>query len=421
MSLTAPAPTLTDKLVAAREASSALATATTAVKDAALRAIAAGVRAATDEIVAANHGDLVVGEDSGLSSGLLDRLRLDTTRIDALAAAVEHVVGLTDPVGEHVRGSRLPNGLQLSQVRVPFGVVGAIYEARPNVTVDIASLALKSGNAVVLRGGSAAERTNAVLVARIQDAVASAGLPRDLVQTIDEFGRAGATELMRARGLVDVLIPRGSASLIQTVVTESQVPVIETGAGVVHVFLDESAPVERAVDIVLNSKVQRPSVCNALETLLVHQGAADRLLPVLADRLRAAGVTLRGDDATRTIVPGVLRATEADWATESMDLDLSIRVVPDVDAAIAHIARWSTHHTESIVTNDSDTAERFLATVDSAVVMVNASTRFTDGGEFGFGAEVGISTQKLHARGPMGLPELTSTKWIVRGQGQIRG
>jgi len=421
MSLTAPAPTLTDKLVAAREASSALATATTAVKDAALRAIAAGVRAATDEIVAANHGDLVVGEDSGLSSGLLDRLRLDTTRIDALAAAVEHVVGLTDPVGEHVRGYRLPNGLQLSQVRVPFGVVGAIYEARPNVTVDIASLALKSGNAVVLRGGSAAERTNAVLVARIQDAVASAGLPRDLVQTIDEFGRAGATELMRARGLVDVLIPRGSASLIQTVVTESQVPVIETGAGVVHVFLDESAPVERAVDIVLNSKVQRPSVCNALETLLVHQGAADRLLPVLADRLRAAGVTLRGDDATRTIVPGVLRATEADWATESMDLDLSIRVVPDVDAAIAHIARWSTHHTESIVTNDSDTAERFLATVDSAVVMVNASTRFTDGGEFGFGAEVGISTQKLHARGPMGLPELTSTKWIVRGQGQIRG
>jgi len=421
MSLTAPAPTLTDKLVAARDAASVLATATTAVKDAALRAIADAVRAATDEIVQANHGDLVAGEESGLSSGLLDRLRLDAARIDALAAAVEHVVGLTDPVGQHVRGSRLPNGLQLSQVRVPFGVVGAIYEARPNVTVDIASLALKSGNAVVLRGGSAAQRTNEVLVARLQDAVASVGLPRELVQTIDEFGRAGATELMRARGLVDVLIPRGSASLIQTVVTESQVPVIETGAGVVHVFLDESAPVERAVDIVLNSKVQRPSVCNALETLLVHQGAAERLLPVLADRLRAAGVTLRGDDATRAIVPGVLRATDDDWATESMDLDLSIRVVPDVDAAMAHIARWSTHHTESIVTNDVDTAERFLAQVDSAVVMANASTRFTDGGEFGFGAEVGISTQKLHARGPMGLPELTSTKWIVRGQGQIRG
>ncbi|MET3451692.1 glutamate-5-semialdehyde dehydrogenase [Curtobacterium sp. 1544] len=421
MSLTAPAPTLTDKLVAARDASSALATATTAVKDAALLAIAAGVRAATDEIVAANHGDLVAGEEGGLSGGLLDRLRLDPARIEALAAAVEHVVGLTDPVGEHVRGSRLANGLQLTQVRVPFGVVGAIYEARPNVTVDIASLALKSGNAVVLRGGSAAQRTNAVLVARLQDAVASVGLPRELVQTIDEFGRAGATDLMRARGLVDVLIPRGSASLIQTVVTESQVPVIETGAGVVHVFLDESAPLQRAVDIVLNSKVQRPSVCNALETLLVHERAAERLLPALADRLRAAGVTLRGDDATRVIVPGVLRATDADWATESMDLDLSIRVVPDVDAAMAHIARWSTHHTESIVTNDVDTAERFIAEVDSAVVMANAATRFTDGGEFGFGAEVGISTQKLHARGPMGLPELTSTKWIVRGQGQIRG
>ncbi|MFJ3034465.1 glutamate-5-semialdehyde dehydrogenase [Curtobacterium pusillum] len=421
MPLTAPAPTLTDKLVAARDASSALATATTAVKDAALLAIAAGVRAATDEIVAANHGDLVAGEEDGLSGGLLDRLRLDPARIEALAAAVEHVVGLTDPVGEHVRGSRLANGLQLTQVRVPFGVVGAIYEARPNVTVDIASLALKSGNAVVLRGGSAAQRTNAVLVARLQDAVASVGLPRELVQTIDEFGRAGATELMRARGLVDVLIPRGSASLIQTVVTESQVPVIETGAGVVHVFLDESAPLQRSVDIVLNSKVQRPSVCNALETLLVHERAAERLLPALADRLRAAGVTLRGDDATRVIVPGVLRATDADWATESMDLDLSIRVVADVDAAMAHIARWSTHHTESIVTNDVDTAERFIAEVDSAVVMANASTRFTDGGEFGFGAEVGISTQKLHARGPMGLPELTSTKWIVRGQGQIRG
>ena len=421
MSLTAPAPTLTDRLVAARDASSALATATTAVKDSALLAIAAGVRAATDEIVAANHGDLVAGEEDGLSSGLLDRLRLDAVRIDALAAAVEHVVGLTDPVGQHVRGSRLPNGLQLTQVRVPFGVVGAIYEARPNVTVDIASLALKSGNAVVLRGGSAAQRTNAVLVARIQDAVASVGLPRELVQTIDEFGRTGATELMRARGLVDVLIPRGSASLIQTVVTESQVPVIETGAGVVHVFLDESAPLDRSVDIVLNSKVQRPSVCNALETLLVHERAAERLLPVLADRLRAAGVTLRGDEATRVVVPGVLRATDDDWATESMDLDLSIRVVPDVDTAMAHIARWSTHHTESIVTNDVDTAERFLAEVDSAVVMANASTRFTDGGEFGFGAEVGISTQKLHARGPMGLPELTSTKWIVRGQGQIRG
>ncbi|MCJ1716007.1 glutamate-5-semialdehyde dehydrogenase [Curtobacterium sp. VKM Ac-2922] len=418
---TGAAPSLQDELVAARAASRVLATSTTAVKDAALVAIAASLRSGADDVVFANHADLVAGEDSGLSSGLLDRLRLDPERIEALAVAVEQVVGLTDPVGQSVRGSVLPNGLQLSQVRVPFGVVGAIYEARPNVTVDIASLALKSGNAVVLRGGSAAQRTNAVLVGLLQDAVASVGLPRALVQTIDRFGRAGATDLMRARGLVDVLIPRGSASLIQTVVTESQVPVIETGAGVVHVFLDASAPLDRSVDIVLNSKVQRPSVCNALETLLVHRDAAEGLLPTLAARLRAAGVTLRGDDATRAIVPGVLRATEADWGTESMDLDLSIRVVDDVDQAMDHIARYSTHHTESIVTNDVDTSERFLATVDSAVVMVNASTRFTDGGEFGFGAEVGISTQKLHARGPMGLPELTSTKWVVRGQGQIRG
>jgi glutamate-5-semialdehyde dehydrogenase len=420
MTITEVRPTLVDKLVAARSASATLATATTDVKNAALTAIASGVRAATEAILAANTLDLDAGERNALSAGLLDRLRLDAPRIDALAAAVDHVATLTDPVGQTVRGSALPNGLQLTQVRVPFGVVGAIYEARPNVTVDIASLALKSGNAVVLRGGSAAQETNRVLVATIQDAIAGVGLPAELVQTIDEFGRDGATELMRARGLVDVLIPRGSAGLIQTVVTESQVPVIETGAGVVHVYLDASAPEDWAVDIVVNSKVQRPSVCNALETLLVHEAAAPRVLPAVAARLLDAGVTLRGDDVTRALVPQAIPVTEEDWATESMDLDLSIRIVPDVDAAIAHIGRWSTHHTESIVTNDLQTADRFLAEVDSAVVMVNASTRFTDGGEFGFGAEVGISTQKLHARGPMGLPELTSTKWIVRGSGQVR-
>jgi glutamate-5-semialdehyde dehydrogenase len=421
MTITDVRATLTDTLLAARTASVPLATATTDVKNAALLAIAAAVRDGADDVLAANALDLQVGERNGLSGGLLDRLRLDPARIDALADAVEHVASLTDPVGESVRGSSLPNGIQLTQVRVPFGVVGAIYEARPNVTVDIASLALKSGNAVVLRGGSAAEQTNRVLVALIQDAVRSTGLPGELVQTIDEFGRDGATELMRARGLVDVLIPRGSAGLIQTVVTESQVPVIETGAGVVHVFLDASAPEDWAVDIVLNSKVQRPSVCNALETLLVHERAAERLLPIVAERLVAAGVVLRGDDATRALVPAAIPVTDEDYATESMALDLSIRVVPDVDAAMEHIARFSTHHTESIVTNDLRTADRFLAEVDSAVVMVNASTRFTDGGEFGFGAEVGISTQKLHARGPMGLPELTSTKWVVRGQGQVRG
>jgi glutamate-5-semialdehyde dehydrogenase len=305
-------------------------------------------------------------------------------------------------------------------VRVPFGVIGAIYEARPNVTIDIAALAVKSGNAVILRGGTAAENTNRVLVDLLQAAVKSVGLPATSVQTIDEFGREGAKQLMQARGYVDVLIPRGSAQLINTVVTESKVPVIETGAGVVHVYLDESADLKDAVAIVHNAKVQRPSVCNALETLLVNALAAERLLPHVLQRLRDAGVMIHADDRARAIFPDAVPATEEDWSTEYMTLDLSVRVVDDLDAALDHIRTYSTHHTESIITNDLGRAERFLAEVDSAVVMVNASTRFTDGGEFGFGAEVGISTQKLHARGPMGLSELTSTKWIVRGSGQVR-
>ncbi len=331
------------------------------------------------------------------------------------------VIALPDPVGTVVRGSRLPNGIQLSQVRVPFGVVGAIYEARPNVTVDIAALALKSGNAVVLRGGSAAESSNRVLVATLQSALEQSGLPRDAVQTIDAHGRAGAAALMRARGLVDVLIPRGSADLIQTVVRESTVPVIETGAGVVHIYLDSNADESIAVDIVHNAKVQRPSVCNAVETVLVHRDAAPRLLQPVIDALRASGVMLRGDERARAIDATLEPATEVDFATEHMALELSIAVVDDLDAALEHIRQYSTQHTESIITRDMANAERFLAEVDSAVVMVNTSTRFSDGGEFGFGAEVGISTQKLHARGPMGLPELTSTKWIVRGAGQVRG
>lgn len=408
------------KLEGARAASLELATATAALKNQALEAIARAVVDGADRIIPANELDLANGRENGLSAGLQDRLRLDAARLGGLADAVRQIVGLTDPVGEVVRGSTLPNGLRLSQVRVPFGVVGAIYEARPNVTVDIAALALKSGNAVVLRGGSAALNTNRVLVELLQEAVASVGLPADSVQTIDELGRDGAKLLMQARGHVDVLIPRGSADLINTVVSESKVPVIETGAGVVHVFLDESADETWAVDIVHNSKVQRPSVCNALETLLVHRDAAERLLPPVLGALRASGVTVHGDARTRAIVPEALPATEEDWSAEYMGLDLVVAVVDDLDDAMEHIRRYSTHHTESIVTNDLGNAERFLAEVDSAVVMVNAATRFTDGGEFGFGAEVGISTQKLHARGPMGLPELTSTKWLVRGSGQIR-
>ena len=410
----------TPRFERAKAASRALAAATAAQKNAALEAIAHAVLGGADRILPANALDLEAGRAGGLSTGLQDRLTLTDARLAQLADAVLQIAGLTDPVGEVIRGKTLPNGLRLSQVRVPFGVVGAIYEARPNVTVDITALALKSGNAVVLRGGSAAEQTNAVLVGLIRDALEASGLPADLVQTVDDLGRDGARQLMRARGLVDVLVPRGSAGLIETVVRESQVPVIETGAGVVHVFLDESADAELAAEVVHNAKVQRPSVCNAAETLLVHRAAAERLLPPVLGRLRAAGVTLHGDDTTRRIFPDSVPATDDDWSAEYNTLDLAVAVVDDLDAAMTHIDRWSTHHTESIITADYANAERFLAEVDSAVVMVNASTRFTDGGEFGFGAEVGISTQKLHARGPMGLSELTSTKWLVRGSGQVR-
>lgn len=411
---------LADRLVAAKRASRVLAQANAALKNRALEAIADAVLGATPAILAANELDLANGHENGLSDGLQDRLRLDRGRIEGLASAVRDVVTIVDPIGEVVRGSSTPDGVRLEQVRVPFGVVGAIYEARPNVTVDIAALAIKSGNAVVLRGGSAAEQSNAVLVGLLQNALESVGLPGDAVQTIDEFGRDGATRLMHARGFVDVLIPRGSASLIETVVRESTVPVIETGAGVVHVFLDDSAELEWAVEIVRNAKVQRPSVCNALETILVHRDAAARLLPAVLGDLRDHGVLIHADERARAIFPDSVPTVDEDWATEHMSLELSVRVVDDLDGALAHIEEYSTGHTDSIITNNVVNADRFLAEVDSAVVMVNASTRFTDGAEFGFGAEVGISTQKLHARGPMGLPELTSTKWLVRGSGHTR-
>ena len=408
------------RLAAAKEASYRLAQATTAEKDAALERIAGLLRDRADEIIAANALDLAAGRESGLSNGLLDRLALDERRVGALADAVLEVIALTDPIGETVSGRSLPSGVRIDQVRVPLGVVGAIYEARPNVTIDIAVLALKSGNAVVLRGGSAAEQTNRVLVEVLRDALDGVGLPADGVQTVDDFGRAGARHLMQAREYVDVLIPRGSAGLIRAVVDEARVPVIETGAGVVHMFLDASAREDWAVELVHNAKVQRPSVCNALETLLVHRDAAERLLPAVIERLEASGVTIHADERVRALRPEALPVTDEDWATEHMSLDLSVGIVDSIDDALGHIRRYSTKHTESIVTNDLGNAERFLNEVDAAAVMVNASTRFTDGAEFGFGAEVGISTQKLHARGPMGLPELTSTKWIVRGAGHVR-
>ena len=411
---------LEPRLRATKAAARVLQSASAASRDKALAAIQAGLVAKTDDILAANAEDLRRGAAEGMSQGLQDRLRLTPERIQGLVDAVGTIRALPDPVGDVLRGMTLPNGLHVTQVRVPFGVVGAIYEARPNVTVDITALALKSGNAVVLRGGSAAESTNTVIVAMMAGALESVGLPGAAIASVDDVGREGAEAMMRARGLIDVLIPRGSAALIEAVVTQSQVPVIETGSGVVHIFVDESADLDNAVEIIVNAKVQRPSVCNSLETLLVHRSVADRLLPAVAAALAKHSVVLHGCEATRALIPEASEATEADWAAEYLALELAIKVVDSLDEALGHIATYSTQHTESILTNDMGHADRFLAEVDAAVVMVNASTRFTDGGEFGFGAEVGISTQKLHARGPMGLPELTSTKWLVRGSGQVR-
>ncbi|MBI9114439.1 glutamate-5-semialdehyde dehydrogenase [Sanguibacter suaedae] len=407
----------------AKTASRSLATATRATKDAALLALADALVDATPEIVAANAEDLERGREAGTSPGLLDRLALDPARIAGIADALRELAALPDPVGEVVRGSTLPNGLRLRQVRVPMGVVGMIYEARPNVTVDAAGLALKSGNAVILRGGSAAARSNEVIVDVLGRALAARGLPQDLVQSIDAHGRPGGVALMHARGLVDVLVPRGGADLIRTVVQESTVPVIETGVGNCHVFVDESADTATAVEIVLNSKTHRVGVCNAAETLLVHADAAERVLPAVLAALGSAGVTLHADDAAARLAPEgveVVPATDEDWATEYLSLDIAVRVVDDLDEALEHIRTWSSGHTEAIVTRDLASSERFVAELDSAAVMVNASTRFTDGGQFGLGAEIGISTQKLHARGPMGLGELTTTKWIVNGDGHVR-
>ena len=404
-----------------RQAARSMGRANRALKDQGLRAIGAALLERKAQILAANAKDVEAGRANGTSAALLDRLTLNDARIEALAGALDNLAGLPDPVGNVVRGQTLPNGLRLRQVNVPMGVVAAIYEARPNVTVDIAGLALKSGNAVILRGGSAAASTNEALIVVLREALESVGLPADAVQTVDQFGREGANVLMRARGRVDVLIPRGGRDLIQTVVNNSSVPVIETGEGNVHIFIDESAGEDMAVEILLNAKTQRPSVCNTVETLLVHSGST--VLPAVAAALSKAGVRLHADDRIRAALPASVEsvpATDEDWATEYMDLDLAVAMVDSLDDAVKHIRTWSTGHTEAILTNDLRNAERFIAEIDSAAVIVNASTRFTDGGELGLGAEVGISTQKLHARGPMGLTELTTTKWIVQGEGQVR-
>ncbi|MYT32166.1 MULTISPECIES: glutamate-5-semialdehyde dehydrogenase [unclassified Streptomyces] len=405
----------------AREAAAVLAPLPRTARDGALLAIADALVAQTDALVAANARDVEAARAAGTSESIVDRLTLTPERIAAIADDVRKVVALPDPVGEVLRGSTLPNGLDLRQVRVPLGVVGIIYEARPNVTVDAAALCLKSGNAVLLRGSSSAYASNSALVDVLRGAVESAGLPADAVQLVPGESRDSVRELMRARGLVDVLIPRGGAALIRTVVEESTVPVIETGTGNCHVYVDEAADLDMAIDILVNSKAQRPSVCNAAETVLVHAGIAEKFLPRALEALTQAGVVVHGDAAWQQAGPGLVApATDEDWATEYLSYDIAAAVVPDLDAAVAHIRRWSSGHTEAIVTGSQAAARRFTQLVDSTTVAVNASTRFTDGGQFGFGAEIGISTQKLHARGPMGLPELTSTKYIVTGDGHTR-
>ncbi|HVF04254.1 MAG TPA: glutamate-5-semialdehyde dehydrogenase [Frankiaceae bacterium] len=402
----------------AKVAAADLALLSRGAKDTALHAMADALVARTAEVVEANAADLARGAD--LSESLRDRLRLTPERVSAMAAGLRDLAALPDPVGEVVRGSVLPNGLELRQVRVPLGVVGIVYEARPNVTVDAAGICLKSGNAVLLRGSSSAASSNRCLVAILRAAGVAAGLPADAVQLVEPMAsRADVKELMRLRGLVDVLIPRGGADLIRSVVEESTVPVIETGVGNCHVYVDASADLDAALRIVVNAKTSRPSVCNAAETLLVHADVAPAFLPRVLPALRDAGVTVHGDAAVAAY-GDVVAATDDDWYAEYLSLDLAVAVVPSLDDAVRHIRTYGSGHTEAIVTASQDAARRFVATVDSAAVMVNASTRFTDGAEFGFGAEIGISTQKLHARGPMGLPELTSTKYVVVGDGQIK-
>ncbi len=403
----------------AKTAAAALAPLTRATKDAALLAMADALVAEQTAILAANAQDVEAARAAGTSASMVDRLALTPTRIEAMADGLRHVATLPDPIGEVLRGSTLANGLELRQVRVPLGVVGIVYEARPNVTADAAGLCVKSGNAVLLRGSASAYASNTVIVDVLSRA--AVGLPEHTVQLVPGTDRSSVEELMRARGLVDVLIPRGGASLIQSVVEHSLVPVIETGVGNCTVYVDASADLEKAVAIIVDAKTTRPSVCNAAETLLVHVAVADAFLPLAVKALTDKGVTLHCDPRAALYDENSVPVSDEDWAVEYLSLDLAVGVVDSLDEAVTHIRRWGSGHTEAIVTRDVDEAHRFAKGLDSAAVMVNASTRFTDGGEFGFGAEIGISTQKLHARGPMGLPELTSTTYVVTGNGHVRG
>lgn len=408
------------KAQAAKQAAAKLAVTSTAVKNAALLAMAAALEAQQADILAANERDMTAAAAKGMKSSMLDRLKLTAERISGMADGLRQVAGLADPVGNVIDGKTLPNGLHITQIRVPLGVIGIIYEARPNVTADAAGLCLKSGNAVILKGGSEAMESNKTVAAILAQAAEGAGIPAGSIQFIDTSDRQAVQDLIHMNGLVDVVIPRGGAGLIQAVVRNASVPVIETGAGVCHTYVDKDADVEMAMKIAFNAKVQRPSVCNAMETLLVHKDIADKFLPMMLMMYNSSAVEIRGDEAVQEYSGQVHPATEEDWSTEYGDLRLSVKIVDSIEEAMAHIAKYGTGHSECIVTNNYQAAQLFQYTVDAAAVYVNASTRFTDGNEFGFGAEIGISTQKLHARGPMALPELTSTKYLINGNGQVR-
>ena len=408
------------KAQAAKQAAAKLAVTSTAVKNAALLAMAAALEAQQSEILAANERDMTAAAAKGMKSSMLDRLKLTAERISGMADGLRQVAGLADPVGNVIDGKTLPNGLHITKIRVPLGVIGIIYEARPNVTADAAGLCLKSGNAVILKGGSEAMESNKTVAAILAQAAEGAGIPADSIQFIDTSDRQAVQDLIHMNGLVDVVIPRGGAGLIQAVVRNASVPVIETGAGVCHTYVDKDADVEMAMKIAFNAKVQRPSVCNAMETLLVHKDIADKFLPMMLMMYNSSAVEICGDEAVQEYSGQVHPVTEEDWSTEYGDLRLAVKIVDSIEEAMAHIAKYGTGHSECIVTNNYQAAQLFQYTVDAAAVYVNASTRFTDGNEFGFGAEIGISTQKLHARGPMALPELTSTKYLINGNGQVR-
>ena len=408
------------KAQAAKQAAAKLAVTSTAVKNAALLAMAAALEVQQAEILAANERDMTAAAAKGMKSSMLDRLKLTAERISGMADGLRQVAGLADPVGNVIDGKTLPNGLHITKIRVPLGVIGIIYEARPNVTADAAGLCLKSGNAVILKGGSEAMESNKTVAAILAQAAEGAGIPAGSIQFIDTSDRQAVQDLIHMNGLVDVVIPRGGAGLIQAVVRNASVPVIETGAGVCHTYVDKDADVEMAMKIAFNAKVQRPSVCNAMETLLVHKDIADKFLPMMLMMYNSSAVEIRGDKAVQEYSGQVHPATEEDWSTEYGDLRLSVKIVDSIEEAMAHIAKYGTGHSECIVTDNYQAAQLFQYTVDAAAVYVNASTRFTDGNEFGFGAEIGISTQKLHARGPMALPELTSTKYLINGNGQVR-